>query len=119
MTSLFKVVLLILAVGTIWAIQHRYGPALPPPQEPSLESGLSTESYKLNLNAASVQELESLFGVGPKLAEAIIRFREDHGDFTALDQLKEVEGIGEKRFATLSKLLTVDESRSSNAGTDE
>lgn len=63
---------------------------------------------KLDINKATAQDFETLPGVGRKLAAAIIRFRDNHGDFKALEQLKEVRGIGEKKFAGLSRFLTLE-----------
>lgn len=56
---------------------------------------------KLNINTASAQEIEtSLLGIGAKKAQAVVEYREKHGNFTALEQLLEVQGIGK---ATLDK----------------
>ena len=51
---------------------------------------------KININAADVNELQNLNGVGPSKAESIISYREEHGPFTSIEQLLEVRGIGEK-----------------------
>jgi competence protein ComEA len=45
-------------------------------------------------------------GVGPALAAAIIEYRTEHGPFTSVEQLQEVPGIGERRLAQLSELVT-------------
>ena len=55
----------------------------------------------VNINTADEPTLETLNGVGPALAAAIIQFRTDQGSFTSVDQLDEVSGIGP---ATLEKL---------------
>lgn len=56
---------------------------------------------KLNINTATVAEIQkSLIGIGAKKAEAIVQYREKHGNFTAVEQLLEVQGIGK---ATLEK----------------
>lgn len=62
----------------------------------------STGGPLVNLNVASQAELELLPDVGPVTAEAIIAWREQHGGFTAVEELLEVDGIGD---ATLTKLL--------------
>ena len=61
----------------------------------------ATAGPLVNLNTASQQELETLPDVGPVTAEAIIAWRTEHGGYTAVDELLEVDGIGD---ATLSKL---------------
>ena len=61
----------------------------------------------LNLNSATAPELERLPGIGPVLAQRIVDHREEHGPFTALDDLLEVEGIGPTRLEDLGKLVRV------------
>jgi competence protein ComEA len=60
---------------------------------------------KLSLGAATVEQLDQLDGIGPTLAQRIVEYRTDHGGFRSLSDLREVEGIGEKRFATLREAL--------------
>ena len=61
----------------------------------------------INLNTATEAQLDTLPGIGPALAGAIIRERERRGGFTRVDQLRDVRGIGEKRFADLQPLVVV------------
>ena len=61
----------------------------------------------LNLNTATQEELDSLPGVGPVLAERIASWREDNGGFASVEQLREVQGIGEVRFSDLRERVTV------------
>ena len=60
---------------------------------------------KLSLGVATVEQLDQLDGIGPTLAQRIVEYRTAHGGFRSLGELREVEGIGEKRFATLQKAL--------------
>lgn len=62
----------------------------------------------VNLNAASLEELTRLPGIGPVLAQRIVDYRQVYGKFSALEELKEVAGIGEKRFRELEDYLTVE-----------
>ena len=58
-------------------------------------------SDRLNINTASASEIQkALIGIGAKKAEAIVQYREKHGNFTVAEQLLEVQGIGK---ATLEK----------------
>ena len=60
-----------------------------------------TMSDKLNINTASASDIQkALIGIGAKKAEAIVQYREKHGNFTVAEQLLEVQGIGK---ATLEK----------------
>lgn len=61
----------------------------------------------VNINAASVEELETLPGIGEVLAATILQYREDHGPFTSVDQLLDVSGIGEVTLEELRDLVTI------------
>lgn len=61
----------------------------------------------VNLNTATKQELESLQGVGPAKAQAIIDYRTKNGGFKTIDDLKNVSGIGDKTFDKLKSEITV------------
>jgi competence protein ComEA len=61
----------------------------------------------VNLNTATTEELDTLPGVGPTTAEAIIAHREANGPFTSVDQLLDVRGIGDAKLADLRDLVTV------------
>ena len=65
------------------------------------------ERQKTNLNTASAQELTNLRGIGPKMAEAIIAYRESHGPFKSVEELVEVKGIGEKLMTSLRDQVSV------------
>ena len=62
----------------------------------------------VDLNTAGAEELDTLPGIGPVLAERIIAWRQENGPFTSVEQLLEVSGIGEATLAELRDLVTVE-----------
>jgi competence protein ComEA len=62
---------------------------------------------KVDLNAATVQQLDTLPGVGPVMAQRILDWRTRNGRFARVEQLRDVEGIGERRFSQLRELVTI------------
>jgi competence protein ComEA len=62
---------------------------------------------KVNLNTATLAQLEELPGIGPTYAQAIVAERQRRGGFTSVNDLRSVRGIGDKRFAELAPLVTV------------
>lgn len=77
--------------------------------DPTLESSSSGEitGGLLNLNTATAAQLEELPGIGPVLAAAILEERERRGGFRSVNELRDVRGIGEKRFADLRERVVV------------
>jgi competence protein ComEA len=61
----------------------------------------------VNVNTATLEELETLPGIGPALGQRIIDYRTEHGPFRAVDDLLNVSGIGDKRLADLRPKVTV------------
>jgi competence protein ComEA len=62
---------------------------------------------KVNLNRAGIDELQTLPGVGPVLAQRMVEWRKAHGRYRTVDDLQAVKGIGKKRFEQLRSLVTV------------
>ena len=69
--------------------------------------GSGARSTLVNLNTADETALESLPEVGPVTAQAIIAWRTEHGGFTAVDQLLDVDGIGDATLAKLTPYVTI------------
>ncbi len=60
----------------------------------------------VNINEATVKELAALPGIGKKKAEAIVAYRNENGEFNSVDDLKKVEGIGEKTLEKIKEQIT-------------
>lgn len=76
------------------------------PGDPAGQQSAGTGA-RINLNTATVAELDTLPGVGLVTARRIVDRRVAKGRFASVEQLREVEGIGETRFARLRELVTV------------
>lgn len=68
-------------------------------------SGPGGAQGPVSLSTATVDQLDTLPGVGPVLAQHIVDYRTRHGGFRSVDELREVNGIGERRFADLQSLV--------------
>jgi len=62
-------------------------------------------AVKPGLGTATAEELDQVDGIGPTLAERIVEYRAENGGFASIDELREVEGIGEERLKTLREAL--------------
>jgi competence protein ComEA len=82
--------------------------ATPPPDTGAgAAPGVPAPAGKLDLNSATVTQLEALPGIGPALAQRIVDYRNQHGGFHSIDELRKVGGIGDAKFAQLKDLVTV------------
>ena len=68
---------------------------------PKIEKSSRISIVPLPLNTATAEELDTLPGIGPKTARAIVEFREQNGKFSTLDDLLQVPGIGPRKLAAL------------------
>lgn len=64
-------------------------------------------STPLDLNTATLEELDTLPGIGPKRAEAIVTYREEHGPFSSIESLTQVPGIGYKVLENIRDQVTI------------
>jgi competence ComEA-like helix-hairpin-helix protein len=77
-------------------------------QTPSPEP-TPTVAFPININTATIEELQNLPNVGPVLAIAIVNYRDSHGPFAEVEQLMNVSGIGQRTFEALQPLITLGE----------
>jgi competence protein ComEA len=84
----------------------RRGEAVPAEVAAAGEGTAGTAAI-VNLNSASLAELDSLPGVGPATAQAILDYRRQHGRFRSIDQLLEVRGIGEAKLRQIRPRVRV------------
>ncbi len=73
----------------------------------STEGSSLTSDGKININTASAEELTSLKGIGQTRAESIVAYRQEHGAFAAVEDLKEVSGIGDATYQKIADAITV------------
>ncbi len=79
---------------------------LKPAADSVRRGSLDRTTLPVDLNAAGMAELETLPGIGPKLAERILSYRRDHGNFRAVGDLVNVKGIGPKKLERLRPFVT-------------
>ena len=77
-------------------------------QTQSTTSQSSESLGKININTATSEQLQLLPDIGNVLAQRIIDYREQHGNFSNIEELKNVSGIGDARFAKIKDNITVD-----------
>lgn len=84
------------------------GAAPPAGQPPQVAPGASVSPHQpVDLNSATMEQLDALPGIGPVTAKRILDWRAAHGPFTSVDQLRQVSGVGPARLAHLRGLVRV------------
>ena len=71
------------------------------------EARPAAPAQSVNVNTATVAQFEALPGIGPSMAQRIVAYRDKNGPFKKLEDLMNVQGIGEKSFLKLRPLLTI------------
>lgn len=106
MRALFMV-LAIVAIAAIPAAAQQASAASS--SKPAAAKTAAAPAAPVNLNTATQPQLEGLPGIGPKVAERILEYRQKNGSFKKIEDLMNVKGIGEKSFLKLKPLLMVTE----------
>jgi len=83
------------------------GAAAAGPSAAAAGPSAAAPAQPINLNTATLEQLDTLAGVGPATAQKILAFREARGGFGSVDELAQVPGIGDKRLASLKEQVTV------------
>ena len=104
MRRLFLIFLFVCASASVAAAQS--SPA-PKPQKPKAAKTVVASAGPLNLNTASVAELDALPGIGKSTAQRIVEYRQKNGGFKKIEELMNVKGVGEKSFLRLKPRITV------------
>ena len=85
------------------------GLAITQPRETQAENDNEVVDRKININTASAETLALLPGIGEAMSQRIVDYRDKNGPFAHIDELKNIDGFGEKRLNNLSKYITVGE----------
>ena len=76
------------------------------PPQPSVQKPAPSDGSRININTATAQELQTLRGVGPALAQRIVEYRQTSGGFSTIDDLTNVKGIGPKTLEKIRDSIT-------------
>ena len=96
------------ALGSFLVLLLAMAAPVPAQEKPAAKSkAAAAPSAPINLNTATVQQLEALPGVGARTAQLIVEHRQKNGGFKKVEELMNIKGIGEKSFLKLKPMVTV------------
>jgi competence protein ComEA len=97
----------VLATMLVAAFAFGVIPAAAQEKTPKPKAAAAAPAAPINLNTATVAQLETLPGVGTRTAQLIVEHRQKNGGFKKVEELMNIKGIGEKSFLKLKPLVTV------------
>jgi competence protein ComEA len=103
MRRLPLIVLLVLGLASLASAQTT---AAPKPQKAKASKTVAAPASPVNLNTATVAQLDALPGIGKSTAQRIVEYRQKNGSFKKIEELMNVKGVGEKSFLKLKPLIT-------------
>ena len=98
-------ILALLIFGTLCLTFFYFQKTLPDIEKITIEE----KRVLININTATAGELERLPGIGPVFATKIVSYRKDIGVYSSIEELKDVNGIGNKKFEAIRNLVTINE----------
>lgn len=102
-----NIVMLAVSIAIMIRVFGNNTPAQSDSADTSVSGVTRSEIVIVNINAADLDELQTLPSIGEVKARAIIKYREEYGDFASVDDLVNVSGIGEKTLEKIRKYLTI------------
>ena len=78
-----------------------------PANRSSSESNLQLQTRSVDINIATIDQLVALPGIGEAMAQRIVAYREKHGRFSSIEEIRHVKGIGQKKYERIRVFLTV------------
>ena len=102
-----RILFLIVAAVLVTTSSSLVGPGYLRAEDLALELGEDSPYTRMNVNTATAEELQQVRGIGPVIAERIIQYREENGNFETLDDLANVRGIGGSRFQQVKEQLVI------------
>ena len=98
-------ILALLIFGTLCLTFSYFQKTLPDIEKITIEE----KRVLVNINTATAGELERLPGIGPVFATKIVSYREEIGGYSSTEELKDMKGIGDKKFEAIKDLVTINE----------
>ena len=101
------------AKGLIWALVVIAGvvtlsqPVAFSAPKADVKADFAASTKLVNINKASLEELQAIRGIGPALAERVVKYREDNGRFEKVEDLVKVRGIGEAKFEKIKDQVSL------------